>query len=59
MPLENEMKKPKSFASTFGILHIGMTTIVLLYLSMGLFGYMAYGEHVQGTITLNLEQSEM
>ncbi|XP_024938203.1 proton-coupled amino acid transporter-like protein CG1139 [Cephus cinctus] len=54
MPLENEMKSPKSFASTCGVLNIGMFTIVFLYMGMGFFGYICYGDNIKGSITLNL-----
>lgn len=54
MPLENEMKTPKAFGSTFGVLNIGMVTVIFLYLGMGLFGYIRYGSLIQGSITLNL-----
>lgn len=59
MPLENEMKTPKSFGSTFGVLNVGMTTIIFLYLGMGLLGYLAYGNAVEGTITLNLPKEDV
>lgn len=51
MPLENEMKTPKSFGGTCGILNIGMVTIIALYIGMGLFGYLAYGSTVGGSIS--------
>ncbi|XP_029047226.2 proton-coupled amino acid transporter-like protein CG1139 isoform X1 [Osmia bicornis bicornis] len=54
MPLENEMKKPKYFMKSFGVLNIGMGTIVALYTMIGFFGYIRYGSNVYGSITLNL-----
>lgn len=56
MPLENEMKKPKTFIKTFGVLNFGMGCIVVLYTSLGFFGYMRYGAAVDGTITVNLTE---
>ncbi|XP_031844544.1 proton-coupled amino acid transporter-like protein acs isoform X2 [Nomia melanderi] len=56
MPLENEMKKPKSFIKTFGVLNFGMGCIVVLYTSLGFFGYIRYGAAVDGTITVNLTE---
>ncbi|XP_045784934.1 proton-coupled amino acid transporter-like protein CG1139 isoform X1 [Maniola jurtina] len=54
LPLENEMKNPKSFVGTFGVLNRGMVSIIILYVGMGLFGYLQYGEAAAGSITLNL-----
>lgn len=54
LPLENEMKTPKSFGGNFGVLNRAMIVIVSLYVGMGLFGYMNYGSGVMGSITLNL-----
>ncbi|KAG7209493.1 hypothetical protein KM043_015578 [Ampulex compressa] len=59
MPLENEMKKPKHFIKPFGVLNIGMATIVVLYTGMGLFGYLRYGKAIEGSITFNLEKGEV
>lgn len=59
MPLENEMKTPKAFGGVFGILNIGMGTIIALYIGMGFLGYLSYGSEVESSITLNLEKDEM
>lgn len=59
MPLENEMKSPKSFRGPCGVLNIGMISIVFLYVGMGLLGYLAYGSDVSDTITLNLAKDDM
>jgi len=54
MPLENEMKKPKNFGSTFGVLNMAMLPITLLYTFVGFFGYLKFGNNVHGSITLDL-----
>ncbi|XP_049818590.1 proton-coupled amino acid transporter-like protein CG1139 isoform X2 [Aethina tumida] len=54
MPLENEMKTPKSFGGWCGVLNISMGSIVTMYILMGLFGYLAYGDDTLGSITLNI-----
>ncbi|XP_078044810.1 proton-coupled amino acid transporter-like protein acs [Augochlora pura] len=54
MPLENEMKKPKTFIKTFGVLNTGMGFIVVLYAALGFFGYIRYGAAVGGSITISL-----
>ena len=57
--LENNMKTPKSFGGTFGVLNIGMTVITVLYAAMGFLGYLKYGSESEGSITLNLPQEAM
>ncbi|KAK4872817.1 hypothetical protein RN001_014846 [Aquatica leii] len=59
MPLENEMKTPQSFGGTFGVLNIGLSVVLTLYLGMGLLGYLAYGALVEGSITLNLPDEDI
>ncbi|CAH1366375.1 proton-coupled amino acid transporter-like protein CG1139 [Tenebrio molitor] len=59
MPLENEMKTPKAFKGPCGVLNIGMISIVVLYVGMGLLGYLAYGSDVKDTITINLSQEDI
>ncbi|KAJ0179451.1 hypothetical protein K1T71_005163 [Dendrolimus kikuchii] len=54
MPIENTMKKPQHFLGFPGVLVIAMTIILILYSTLGLFGYMRYGEVLRGSITLNL-----
>lgn len=59
MPLENEMRTPKSFGGNFGVLNRSMILIIFLYVGMGLFGYLKYGVNIKGSITLNLPQHEL
>lgn len=59
LPLENEMKTPRRFISPCGVLNSSMTIIVLLYVGMGLFGYLNYGHDVEGSITLNLPPGDI
>lgn len=39
---------------TFGVLNIGMGTIVVLYTGLGFFGYIRYGSDLEGSITFSL-----
>ena len=55
IPLENEMKTPKSYVGLTGVLNRAFIIIVVLYIGMGLFGYMKYGDTVAESITLSLE----
>lgn len=59
LPLKNEMKQPKHFAKTLGVMNISMIPISILYVIFGFFGYLKYGDEIQGSITLNLPQAEI
>jgi len=59
LPLENNMKYPQDFGGWNGVLNTGMVIVAALYTSVGFFGYLKYGENVQGSITLNLPQDDM
>lgn len=59
MPLENEMKTPKDFRGPTGILNRAMCIIIVLYIGLGLAGYLKYGNEVKGTITVNLPENDV
>lgn len=59
IPLKNSMKNPKAFGSRFGVLNRAMVPIVVLFICVGLFGYLQYGDGVQSSVTLNLPAGEM
>ncbi|KAH8371237.1 hypothetical protein KR093_006713 [Drosophila rubida] len=59
LPLENEMKTPHKFGGSCGVLNVSMVWIVFLYVGMGLFGYLNYGDGVLGSITLNLPRNDI
>lgn len=59
MPLENEMKKPEKFGSTCGVLNMAMIPIIILYSTIGFFGFLKYGPATEGSITLNLPTDQM
>lgn len=48
------MKTPRAFVGKFGVLNRAMVSIIILYVGMGLFGYLQYGDGAEGSITLNL-----
>ncbi|CAB3228537.1 unnamed protein product [Arctia plantaginis] len=58
MPVENTMKKPQHFLGCPSVLVIAMTTVMMLYTILGLFGYFRYGDTLRGTITLNLPMDD-
>lgn len=53
------MKTPQSFGGYYGVLNIGMTAIVILYIIIGFFGYVKYGPEAGGSVTFNLPQEEV
>lgn len=57
--VENNMKEPKSFGGTFGVLNKSMFVITLLYAAIGFLGYLRYGPGCLGSISLNLPQEDM
>ena len=54
LPLENQMRTPRDMRGWNGVLNTSMTIVTCLYIAVGFFGYLKYGEDVQGSITLNL-----
>ena len=75
LPIENQMRKPKvrddvsvncKICSSWqdmlgwaGVLNFSMVTIALLYIAMGSFGYLRYGNETKSSITLNLPQESL
>ncbi|KAG7313315.1 hypothetical protein JYU34_000426 [Plutella xylostella] len=57
--LENNMQNPKSFGSTFGVLNVGMAFIVLLYVAVGVLGYLFCLSDCRDSITLNLPKQPL
>ncbi|KAA0709273.1 Proton-coupled amino acid transporter 2 [Triplophysa tibetana] len=51
LPLENKMQNPKDFTK---VLYLGMGIVTAFYISMGTIGYIGFGDHIRGSITLNL-----
>ncbi|XP_076386106.1 proton-coupled amino acid transporter 2 isoform X1 [Megachile rotundata] len=59
LPLKNEMKKPSNFNKPFGVLNVGMVIVGGMFVAMGFISYLKYGDAVAGSVTLNLESSEV
>lgn len=55
MPLENEMRTPKAYKGKTGVLSRAFAMIIILYVAMGVFGYLRYGDKIDSTITKNLD----
>lgn len=54
LPIENQMTNKKDMLGWNGVLNTSMVTIACLYIAMGFFGYLKYGDTISSTITLNL-----
>jgi proton-coupled amino acid transporter len=58
MPLENNMKDPRKFIGCCGVLYQGMLIVTTIYISLGFFGYLKYGDDIKAQIALNLPVEE-
>jgi len=58
LPLENKMAYPEDLRGWNGVLNTAMVLVSCLYIAVGFFGYLKYGESVQAAITLNLPVHE-
>ncbi|XP_014261599.1 proton-coupled amino acid transporter 4 isoform X2 [Cimex lectularius] len=56
IPLRNEMKKPSTFQTLFGVLNVSMTLVILLYTTFGLISYWKYGNDILGNVSTNLPE---
>ncbi len=54
LPLENKMREPRALRGWNGVLNTAMICVSCLYIAVGFFGYLKYGERVEASITLNL-----
>ena len=54
LPLQKVMREPQAFGGSCGVLNTGMVIVSSLYIGMGFFGYLKFGDAVKGSITLNL-----
>ncbi|CAK1554052.1 unnamed protein product [Leptosia nina] len=57
--VENNMKTPKSFVQTCGVLDIAMLLIVLLYVALGVLGYLFCVSDCSDSITLDLPKGPL
>lgn len=52
------MTNPHDFRGFNGVLNTGMVLVTCGYIAVGFFGYLKYGDAVNGSITLNLPPSD-
>ncbi|KAK6049147.1 hypothetical protein COOONC_13348 [Cooperia oncophora] len=54
LPLENKLKHPQDMLGWTGVLSTGMSLVTIIYTYCGFYGYITFGNAVQGSVTLNL-----
>lgn len=54
LPMENKLRNPLEMTQFCGVLPATMGFVTAVFIALGFFGYTAFGENVQGTITLNM-----
>ena len=59
LPLKGQMETPEKMGGPFGVLNIGVLTIIIIYAILGFFGCWRFaGTELSGSITLDLPQDE-
>jgi len=58
LPLERKMRNPEDFRGCSGVLNTAMVLVSSGYIATGFFGYLKYGDDVQGSVTLNLPPAD-
>ncbi|XP_013395783.2 proton-coupled amino acid transporter 4-like [Lingula anatina] len=58
LPIKNKMKEPDAFSGWAGVLNLGMVIVIVLFLAIGFYGYLCFGDNVAGSITLNLPTND-
>ena len=54
MPLYRSMKRRQNFGKTWGVINLAIVCVIILYCTMGFFGYLKYGDNVGASISLSL-----
>lgn len=54
LPLKNDMKNPRTFNSTFGVLTASYIPVSILYSFFGVLCYLKHGDRVNANVLLNL-----
>lgn len=59
LPIENQMKYPRDMLGVTGVLNTSMILVLVLYIAMGFYGYLKFGDSIQASITYNLPPTEL
>ncbi|KAK5973107.1 Proton-coupled amino acid transporter 4 [Trichostrongylus colubriformis] len=57
LPIENQMDEPLHFITHNGVLNTSCLLVLALYMTVGFFGYLRFGNDIMDTLTLNLPQT--
>ncbi|EPB80052.1 transmembrane amino acid transporter protein [Ancylostoma ceylanicum] len=57
LPIENQMDEPLHFITNNGVLNTSCLLVLVLYMTVGFFGYLRFGDGIMDTLTLNLPQT--
>uniref|UniRef100_A0A1I7TG85 Aa_trans domain-containing protein n=1 Tax=Caenorhabditis tropicalis TaxID=1561998 RepID=A0A1I7TG85_9PELO len=57
LPIENQMNEPIHFITPNGVLNTSCILVLLVYMTVGFFGFLRYGNDIRDTLTLNLPQT--
>ncbi|VDO19786.1 unnamed protein product [Heligmosomoides polygyrus] len=57
LPIENQMDEPLHFITKNGVLNTSCLLVLVLYMTVGFFGYLRFGDDIMDTLTLNLPQT--
>lgn len=59
LPIYTRMKRPETMGGCLGIVNLSYLILLVLYFVIGFLGYLRFGEHARGSITLNLPNEPM
>lgn len=54
LPIANSMHQPKYFVAWNGVQNTAVLLTLIIYLFVGFFGYLKYGDGIRDAVTLNL-----
>ncbi|KAE9414454.1 hypothetical protein Angca_006160 [Angiostrongylus cantonensis] len=57
LPIESQMDEPLHFITNNGVLNTSCLLVLIVYMTVGFFGYLRFGNDVKDTLTLNLPQT--
>lgn len=59
LPVYSRMKRPEQIGGYFGIINVSYLLLLILYFSVGVLGYLKFGDGAEGSITINLPKGHL
>lgn len=59
LPIYTRMKRPEQMGGFWGLINVSYVLLLFLYCTLGILGYISYGEKVEDSITLNLPKKDV